>query len=300
MASPFLGIVRRANRWTRRRRRLRRVGVAVYGTALRLNVFLGPPRVLLNGPAKAGTHLLSDCLSLLPRMTFSGRHFTPDEFARTDPGRDPVPDLDVERLTRYLRRCPQGMFVTTHAGYQSALAETVGELGFRHVLLLRDPRDMAVSLVHFIVGGDWLPRHRYFNDALRSFDDRLLAVIRGYEDGQAWLPSVATVLDTYIPWLDRPDVLVCRFEDLVGPRGGGSADVQRAEIVRIAAFVDRPIGDDVAGQVAERMYSSSGLTFREGRAGGWRDSFSAEHRAVFKEVAGSQLVALGYERDLAW
>jgi hypothetical protein len=41
-------------------------------------------------------------------------------------------------------------------------------------------------------------------------------------------------------------------------------------------------------------------TFRSGRVGGWRESFTARHRSAMKEVAGDLLVRLGYETDLDW
>src|SRR4051794_10097085 len=106
-------MLRRANKTTRDHPAVRRVGVAGYREAIRAVRFLGPPRVMVNGPAKSGTHLLSDCLALLPRMMFSGRHFVPHEFAAATAREGEVlPALDTARLRRWLARCPPGMFVT--------------------------------------------------------------------------------------------------------------------------------------------------------------------------------------------
>jgi hypothetical protein len=41
-------------------------------------------------------------------------------------------------------------------------------------------------------------------------------------------------------------------------------------------------------------------TFRSGKAGGWREHFTAEHTRLFLDVAGDLLVRLGYEKNDAW
>src|SRR5919112_9231 len=150
--SFLLPLVRFANKKTRNNRTLRRIGIVGYTGIVRANVFLPPPKVLLNGPGKSGTHLLSDCLSLMPKMMFSGRHFALSDFfassAKT-PGshshQGSMPPLDVARLRKYLERCPQGMFVTAHARFHPTFSDLVEELRFKHILLMRDPRDIAVS-----------------------------------------------------------------------------------------------------------------------------------------------------------
>ncbi len=48
------------------------------------------------------------------------------------------------------------------------------------------------------------------------------------------------------------------------------------------------------GQVAE------GAHLRSGATGQWVEHFTDAHRRVFKELAGEQVVALGYETGLDW
>lgn len=305
--SPLLSLIRFSNKKTSNSRILRRIGIAGYTSAVRANVFLPPPKVLLNGPGKSGTHLLSDCLSLIPRMMFSGRHFALSEFFYGPVGpsdfRKPEPSspLDVRRLRKYLRRCPQGMFVTTHARFHPDFSELVKELRFKHILLLRDPRDVAVSHAFYMQRDALHQHHEYYTETLKSDEERLMASICGFEeDAENYLPPIGESFGAYLPWTNDPSTLVVRFEDLIGPQGGGDAEKQLEEIERIGGFVERSLSQEKTSRVARSMYGKGSLTFRKGRAGGWRDHFTEAHKRAFKDTAGQLLIELGYESDTGW
>lgn len=303
-ASPWLSLVRFANKRTRDSRALRRLGVRAYCFAVRANTFLPPPKVLMIGPPKSGTHLLSDCLSLLPKMMFSGRHFAlPDFFVDPQDPRDrrpgSSPSLDVGRLRKYLARCPRGMFVTAHARFHRDLLSTTEELQFRRILLLRDPRDVAVSRAFYLQRDTLHHHHKHYTETLKTDEERLMVSIRGFENQEAGrtLPSIGETFSRYLAWIDDPATLVVRFEDLVGARGGGDTEKQLEEIGRIGAFVGRPLSREQVQQIAQKMYGKGSLTFRKGQMGDWRNHFTEAHERAFKEVAGDILARLGYESD---
>jgi hypothetical protein len=306
----WLSLIRYANKKTRNSRVLRRTAIWGYSSIVRANVFLPPPKVLLTGPPKSGTHLLSDCLSLMPKMMFSGRHFAlPDFFtdaARTSDywsHRVSTTPLDIARLKKYLERCPQGMFVTAHARFHPAFSRLVEELRFKHILLLRDPRDVAVSHAFYMLQDTLHPHHGYYTRTLKSDEERLMASIRGFgrkEGAENPLRPIGESFGAYLPWLKDPSTLVVRFEDLIGAQGGGDDEKQLGEIERIGDFVERPLNREQARQVAHKMYGKGSLTFRKGRVGDWQNHFTAEHKSAFKEVAGDLLTELGYESDSNW
>ncbi len=305
----WLSFIRFANKRTKNLRGLRRAGISFYVSILRANIFLPPPRVILIGPPKTGTHLLSDCLSLMPRMMFSGRHFAlPDFFAQGEP-RDAQfelskpPALDEPRLRAFLEGCPQGMFVTAHARFHVALRDLVKELGFKQILLLRDPRDVVVSNMFFIKREPWLRHHKYYAEVLRSDEERIMATILGFRSDHAIdrpRASIREIFEGYAPWLDDPSTLVVRFEDLIGRRGGGASEWQLAEIKRIGDFVERPLSREQAQRIVRKMYSKGGLTYRKGIVGDWQNHFTEDHQRAFKEIAGDILIKLGYETDTDW
>lgn len=308
-SSLLLDATRWGNRTLRDSRWLRQAGIATYRTAMSLHRRLPPPRMLLNGHSKSGTHLLSDCVALMPQTAFSGRHFTISEFltegAFWQPAFSygPTPSVDHRRLRRFLRLCPTGMFATSHLRYYRDVEAILCDLGMRHVLLLRDPRDVVVSHVKFVMRQRRHFHHRYYTQALHTDHDRLMAAIRGfvpdYGNGPP-MPSIRETYHGYLAWRDRPTTLVTHFEFLVGPAGGGDEQRQYAEIRRIGEFLGRPLSTSAAASIADRMYSTKSLTYRKGVTGDWRNHFSPEHIDAFKEVAGDLLIQLGYEQDLRW
>jgi hypothetical protein len=310
VGSLWLSLIRSTSKQTKNLRALRRVGIWFYSSIVRANIFLPPPRIILIGPPKTGTHLLSDCLSLMPRMMFSGRRLAlPKFYAHRKPhnlqfdlSKAPLA-LDKPGLRRFLGGCPQGMFVTAHARFHPVLQDLLRELRFRQILLLRDPRDVVVSSMFFTKRGPGIQHHKYYAEALKSDQERIMATIRGFgRDVGTDRPraSIGERFEEYTPWLDDPSTLVVRFEDLVGPRGGGDSERQLDEIKRIGDFVERPLSHGEAQQIAQKMYSKGSLTYRKGIVGDWRNYFTEDHRRVFKEVAGDVLIRLGYEKDMDW
>lgn len=279
----------------------RRAVVPAYRAVARANVFLPAPRVFANSFPKGGTHLLSALLGELPRMMFSGVHCAAGDV--TGGADRPEPDnMDWEGLRRTLGRVNRGQFMTAHFPYVDGLAQELDRLGYRSILILRDPRDVVISAQHYVTKMTAHDLHRRFTEQYRTADERIAAIIAGFpanEYGRGQ-DSIAERLERYLPWLSTPGVLVVRFEDLVGAAGGGSRERQDAAVEAVGRHVDRALRPDQVRAVAGRVWSDKSSTFRQGRAGGWRDHLSPEHIRLFKEHAGRELVELGYESDLDW
>lgn len=254
-----------------------------------------PPRVFVTSVPKAGTHLATAILDELPRMRFSGWHVTPQDFRRA------AGDVDWSRVEALLARQPQGSFVRAHFPWSARLAELLDRHGYRTIFVYRDPRDVAVSHAFYV---SRLARHvvhgRYA--ALTTDSDRILASIVGSPadvHGPA-VPPVARAVEEFLPWRTTRGVLSCRFEDLVGERGGGSAERQRRAVESIARHVNRPLEPEEVGAVVDRAWSPSSITFRRGAIGDWVNHFDASHREAFRGRAARAVIAYGYEDDDGW
>ena len=270
----------------------RRIVVPMYRQAARTIRFYPPPRVCAISLPKSGTHLLSSVLSRLPKMMFSGVHMDLNEYI--PPGGLESAAVDVRDLRNRLGSVRHGQFMTCHFPAVPELADALRELEFATLLIVRDPRDVMVSLAHYLASD----RSHHFHRRLAPvpFPDRLSALITGFpaDASSPGLPSIGDRLALYRPWLARPGVCVVRFEELVGPDGEGSRADQIAITKRVADCVRRPLTDEQARRIADRIWSPRSSTFRDGRSGGWRDVFTEDHRRTFDHQAGAVMEAFGY------
>jgi hypothetical protein len=188
----------------------------------------------------------------------------------------------------------------THYPFCPALGGLIKSLGFKHVLIIRDPRDVAISDAHYM---STFPRHKHYRRFRQlSAHDAIDLVITGFRhpDGSIGLESIGERADNYSMWFDDPDLVVCRFEQLVGRQGGGSDGDQIATMLAVARHVGRDMTAERAHEVARTIWSPKSHTFRRGQIGGWRSTLTPAQRELFKDVAGDALIRIGYADDLSW
>jgi hypothetical protein len=201
-------------------------------------------------------------------------------------------------LTRRLSKVPDGGFVSAHCIYTPQLADLFRQQGMSTVCILRDPRDVAVSQMHYIKQLENHFAHEGYM-ALPSDKERLLLAIRGGELGGRRLQSLDERYRQFLRWERDGGAVVAKFEDLVGTRGGGSAEAQRLAVERVAEHLGVEVDEATMRAVEEGLFGA-GRTFRKGQIGGWREEFSAEHARAVEEVLGPLLVELGYEAGPNW
>jgi Sulfotransferase domain len=201
-------------------------------------------------------------------------------------------------LKRRLSRVPDRCFVTAHCVYSPELASLFAGEQMRVVCILRDPRDVAVSQMHYIKQRQDHFAHEAFLK-LPSDRERLLHSIQGGELGGRRLQSLDERYRQFLGWQDDENAIVVKFEDLVGPRGGGSAEAQRRTVERVARHLGVWVHEETVSSIEEDLFGL-GRTFRKGKIGGWRSEFCEEHVQAAREIAGPLLVKLGYEADPHW
>jgi hypothetical protein len=159
----------------------------------------------------------------------------------------------------------------------------------RVIFNYRDPRDQLTSMVHFLrdspVAGQLGEQYGPILRSLATWEEQLSYAIecptfpfRHVYRMNAWM-------------LKHPNVLKIRFEDIVGPNGGGSAASQRDAVRGLAGFLGFTIEAD---DVAAGLYGGT-RTFRAGRQGGWEQEFSDCHRRAFARHFGDVLALYGYD-----
>ncbi len=239
------------------------------------------PRVLANSIQKTGTHLLIKSLSLFPDLALY---------------HDGVLSLDDHpRLLGGLRRVGGGTFVAAHLKYSDETHRFLEDLDFRTLLMIRDPRDVAIAFYKFALRQRRHPQHRLFT-SLPDDQSRLRVSIAGDEQ-RGEPPRVMLRFDRTLPWLEHGSLAV-RFENLVGERGGGDRQMQLAEIDCVARHIGCKLSQHDRLHIADHTFDAKSRTFRKGAIGQWRDEFTQQHKDLFKQVGGRLLIDLGYERDM--
>lgn len=254
-----------------------------------LKAFRTGPKVFANSIPKAGTNLLKRTLNLLPCVAPWWTY----HLEETIPGA-----LDQ------LYTVKNGQVVTAHLPWSKALVEILISQGFGILFIIRDLRDKAVSDVHYLVHKSTDHQlHRYFS-SLNSDEERLMAYIHGVPDHchpggirpRVWEDHTKSML----PWLDEPNCMTIRFEDLIGSAGGGSDKKQIETVEAIVKHIGIELSQEEIRQIAAKSFFTGSRTFRKGQIGGWRNHFTEEHKQAFKEVHGDTLIRLGYEKDYDW
>jgi hypothetical protein len=151
--------------------------------------------------------------------------------------------------------------------------------------------------MHYIKQKKKHPIHNAFM-ALPSDYERLLASIRGGLLGKRELLSLDERYRQFLGWQRDENSVLVKFEDLVGPRGRGSAEAQRRTVERVARHLGVWVDEETVPSIEDLF--GLGRTFRKGQIGGWRSEFSEEHARAARAVAGPLLVELGYEADPEW
>ena len=246
------------------------------------------PPVLANSFPKSGTHLLLQILRALPGARYHGSFIAS------------MPTLTFKERSRasHLRRIAwlaPGEVVPAHLFHHPDYAAALRRRGAMQFFIYRDPRDVAVSEAHYLTHMNrWHRLHRHFAHVLRNDEERLTAAIVGIDEpGFPYdYPDIGKRFARYAGWLSEPDVMPLRFEDLMSDR--------REETLHaiIAFYAERRPDAFDREACLERVKASidpaRSHTFRKGERGGWRSSFTAEHREQFELVAGSCIRQIGY------
>lgn len=233
----------------------------------------GAKNIYVNSIPKCGTHLLTKCIELLTER--------------------PLIEPDSEPFGMWERKVTaptyHNEFFTTHMPYFPKSKAIFRKHGFKTFLIYRDPRDKVISHVYWVYRGGW--QNRLKDNPLQKlpFDKLVKHFIRRVKD----------LYNQFLPWMKESHCMPIRFENLIGPLGGGTQEAQIAEIKKIAQHINLPLNDTLINHCVENLFGKS-PTFREGKIGSWKKHFTKEHKALFKREAGQLLIELGYEKDTKW
>ena len=256
--------------------------------------FNDAPPIFGNSKPKSGSHLLLQILNGFTRiMPYAYVAAEPVRTIKKKGGR-----RTMDRVSEDLQSVPRGVIGW---GYVEASTENVAILcqpNRVNYFIYRDPRDMLVSQVFFAT--DMHEEHgmHEFYKSLPDFGERLKVAITGIDRDGLKMVSVKQRYEGVFQWLEQPQVMCIRFEDLINKRDA-TLNAMLDEVEKTGYKIPTP-RDKALGVLVEAIQPKKSHTFRSGKTGGWKEHFTEKHKALFKDVAGDLLIRLGYEEDNNW
>lgn len=236
---------------------------------------------IVYSPPKCGTHLIANTLA---KMVDKEPYYMLTEMVEGE--------KQFKELLENLQKNNQ--FLVAHNFSLSQLKQAC-KMKHKIIFTLRDPRDQLVSLSDWFDEGQWswVPASKLYN-----MNERIEEMICGKKFGWIAYECLQSRLSN-LKKLHPRNCAVIRFENIVGPLGNGSADLQVEELLKIARLINLPLKEKKALLIADQLFGNT-KTFRKGQAGRWRDYFTPEHISLYKKIYGKELIKLGYEKDKEW
>lgn len=244
--------------------------------------------VFANGIWKSGTNLLLGGLELsgvvpvkLSIGSFSKE--TPWSAARSIAAAPPLRRIHARRVNvgleidafvsrRWLRNCIRRRVVTNqcavfggHVGYSWLLSEALKTENCRSVVVVREPAAVLASFCKWVRKNERYFLYRHFADLT---DEQIVELLLdGFVTPRGPFLPFRLVHTRMLGWRDDPNTLVVKFEDLVGPKGGGTLSAQREVFANLAKFLGRPEPnwDKIDSELFGRSH-----TFERGSINAWQ------------------------------
>ena len=255
---------------------------------------------------KAGTHLLAQLINSVGfrppdkyRTTLLEYYGWTDSFWPSDSENRIQNELKevVDAITELRPR----RYLLTHLLPAFEILRSIEAGNVRVIFIYRDPRAVVLSHVNHVLRRTDSKFHHFYTQVLQTQEERIELAIRGAASGQVdfpiyWLPDIRTYFQTYLPWRECSKCLTVRFEDLIGPNGGGSSELQQATVARILRHLRIPHRSEHVKRFAACVFSASSPTFMKGQIDSWRTAFSDRNMASMMEIGCDLLAQLGYEK----
>ncbi len=267
-------------------------------------------KAFVNSLPKSGTNLIGKCLELFDYKQLSG--FGSSEVLADSwkskvrrvlwrpsahgyiIGLDTPVEVSRRIIDKKLAMASDGTFLFGHLGYTTDLLYRVQQMGFEPFVMLRDPRAVLNSFVHYVATNKLHVLHKEF--LAMSIEERYLAALHGFFDGTASLQPMKVRCSALQPWIESESVQLLQFEKLVGEKGGGSNEQQQQtlEVLCDTLAIDR----SGIERVMSELHGPGRPTFRKGKIDSWEEETPAELHDVINEELSDILPAWGYTKEI--
>ncbi len=240
---------------------------------------------------KAGTYLMGAFLKALG-LVDTGVHV--DRFGFSDYRHKSIDEMRADYL-KFTTHIPievsagltaAGQFIVGHLEHSAQTVEATAKL--RRILLIRHPRDALVSFMRFFELPGRAKSEPKTWMATADGPDRLLAFL------EQWGARLLGLMQGVTGWLNEPEVLVVRFEALMGDAGCAA---QRRTLEAVAQHAGVPSPPDPLALFLQDVVGKPTKTWSGARSEVAR-YWDGQVEAQFIRLGGDAMQrALGYSAD---
>ncbi len=180
----------------------------------------------------------------------------------------------------------------------------------KHIVMVRDIRDAVLS-IH-----NWLPylykkeqeekRLKLFQESFEgNIDSQILGLIKESPeiDGNFLVKRYHLAQELYKNKESYPQILFVKYEDLIGPKGGGSESKQIQTIHKIAHFLEIELEDAKVQKIAKEICGNTAtynVRQNKGQISEWQRRYTFEHIQAVQQHWNDYLLTFGYEKTEDW
>ena len=259
------------------------------------------PIVLCNSYPKSGTHLLYQILYSLPGLTKWDDIISVQALCGIM--------NTVDHIRWKIGSAPDSSIVRSHLMYCQEILDILRGENCQILFIYRDLRDVAVSHARWVTKEPRIFLNKIYLQQ-ESFHEQLMSSIKGVPLGSPLgsnlsQPDIGQDFLRWKGWIDEPQALAIKFEDLVGERGSASEEKRLEMVAKIVDHLEiklspQELKDQFSSQAMNPQESHTFVKGGKGKKGNWKTVFSESHKQAFKKVAGDLLIELGYEQNDNW
>jgi sulfotransferase 6B1 len=251
--------------------------------------------VFVNSIPKCGTNLVMNLINSIPYT----KHKADFSMCHTYEN----PEEGFLKLIKPQKNILNGDVYVGHVPYSDAFNSWLKKYNFKHIFVIRDPRDYIVSLSHYVTKDDHntvkkedKKKHAYYDLFMRIATDHLYRykyLIKGYGKGTDRfvispdsIPNVKIVFGAYQKWLKDTKTLTVPFESII------NKDVSPVTMKNILTFLEQDSSHALKRGAEILQFGtnpSKSRTFRKGEIGGWKNSFDEKTEILFNDFVGTSL-----------
>ncbi|NGX56481.1 MAG: hypothetical protein K1060chlam5_00724 [Candidatus Anoxychlamydiales bacterium] len=241
--------------------------------------------VLLTIP-KTGTHLLCKCLELITGRYGLGWGVLPKDYNPYESYKDDIPHIKTKALYNdYITNFEVLTFPTLHVLNKNYYISNFYQ---KKIITLRDPRDQIISLVFHKMRENGDNLNQIDKDKIKNKIKEVIRLTSQYKMDQMYKELLI---------LKERGYCLIKFEDLIGPMGGGYLTKQKEAISKIANYINYPLNEKQINFISEFLHGANHPNFRVGRINQWKDYFDQEINELLYEYLGNVVINNGYEES---